>query len=355
VFYKYFNDSMPLGISFFTFQMLSYVIDVYKERIEIDRNPIKLIVYLSLFITITSGPIVRYKDIEDKLDSRQTNLISIESGLTRFIVGLFKKVVIADGVAKIADMAFSSNVHTIPLTLSWLGAIAYMLQIYYDFSGYSDMAIGIGTMAGFNIKENFLQPYSSRSVSDFWRRWHISLGSWFRDYIYIPLGGNRVSNTRWIINILIVWGLTGVWHGSSLNYLIWGLYFGLFLILEKKVINSFLEKHNILSHLYTLLIVLGGWIIFRISNVLDIPYYLFSMIDVRSIGTISEIMNSGTIPYLIYMIMGIILLFTKINTYIVDFFKNGSILSKVICLSLFVIAIIYIENSSYTTFLYFRF
>ena len=354
IMYKYFLNEMPIGISFYTFQLLSYLIDVYMNRCDFEKNIFKLAIYFSMFPIICSGPILRYKDIKDSISGRTVKIDDIEKGLSRFIIGLSKKIILANNLAQIADVAFGIDVHLINANMAWVGSIAYMLQIYYDFSGYSDMAIGLGKMLGFSFKENFNSPYLSRSVTDFWRRWHISLGSWFRDYIYIPLGGNRVSTLRWAFNILIVWTLTGIWHGSSLNFITWGLFYGVMLIIEKKYLRHILEKHVILSHIYTLSIIFFGWIIFRIQNVADIPYFVFALIDVRNIGTITELAGQNVLFDIIYIIIGIVCLIPVVKKPFINIFKHKIIYEFVIVI-LLIISIVLIENGSYKTFLYFKF
>ena len=350
--YKYYLGSMPLGISFYTFQLLSYLIDVYMGRCCFEKNLLNLSIYFSMFPVISSGPILRYIDVKDSINKREVSINNVENGLARFIIGLSKKIILANNLANISDVAFGINVHIVQANMAWLGAIAYMLQIYYDFSGYSDMAIGIGQMLGFNFKENFDEPYLSKSITEFWRRWHISLGSWFRDYIYIPLGGNRVSVVRWIINILAVWILTGIWHGSSLNYIAWGLYNGIILIVEKKYLKTYLATKNNMSHIYTLILLFGGWIIFRIQNIIDIPYYIFALIDIRNLGTISELASQGVLFDILYVLIGIICIIPKFKHMVVKFVHN-KYLYNIALILLLVISVIFIENGSYKAFLYF--
>ena len=354
IFYKYFYDSMPLGISFYTFQLLSYLIDVYTEKCECEKNIINLSVYLSMFPSISSGPILRYPDIKNNIYNRKISIEKIEKGLSRFIIGLSKKIIIADNLSNIVNNAFSINVHIIQANMAWLGAIAYMLQIYFDFSGYSDMAIGLGRMLGFSFKENFDEPYISRSITDFWRRWHISLSMWFRDYVYIPLGGNRTSTIRWIFNLLIVWILTGIWHGTSMNFIVWGLYYGVILIIEKLLLKNFLDKHKFISHIYSLLIIFVGWIIFRIGNVMDIPYYLFALIDIRNLGTINYLVSQNITFDTIYILLGVILIMPSVKT-LLNKLINIKYLRDFILIILLIISVVFIENGSFSTFLYFKF
>ncbi len=257
--------TLPLGISFYTFQILSYVLDVYHNRVPVQRSLLCLGTYIVLFPQLVAGPIVRYEEIQAQLAGRRESLDDFTAGLRRFALGLGKKVILANAMAGIADLIFDSAV--LPAGTVWLGLLAYTLQIYFDFSGYSDMAIGMGRFFGFRFSENFNYPYTARSVTDFWRRWHISLSTWFRDYVYIPLGGSRRSTGRTLLNLLIVWTLTGLWHGASWNFLLWGLYYGLLLILEKYVLDRWLCRWpGWLRRLPVLLAVMIGWLIFRLTD-----------------------------------------------------------------------------------------
>jgi len=259
------NDvHLPIGISFFTFQAISYIVDVYRHEAEVQKNPLNLALYISLFPQLIAGPIVRYHDIAREIIVRRTTAVDFRDGVLRFVAGLAKKVLIANNLGALADHVFSLPPGELSAGLAWLGLIAYTLQIYYDFSGYSDMAIGLGRMFGFHFLENFNYPYISRSISDFWRRWHISLSSWFRDYLYIPLGGNRVGLARNYFNLLMVFFLCGLWHGASWVFVIWGLYHGAFLVLERSPAGTLLDKLPVpLRHAYTLFVVMIGWVFFR--------------------------------------------------------------------------------------------
>ena len=255
---------MPIGISFFTFQTLSYVIDVYKGEVKANHHFFDFATYVCLFPQLVAGPIVRYKDIAQELKERKHSISNFSLGISRFIIGLAKKVLIANVIGELSSILLGISNDSI--LGYWVIAISYTLQIYFDFSGYSDMAIGLGNMFGFNFLENFNYPLWASSITDFWRRWHISLSSWFRDYIYIPLGGNRVSTIKWIRNIFIVWLLTGFWHGAAWNFIIWGLFFALLLLLEKKIWGNFLKKHKIVGHIYTILLVLISFVIFSVNS-----------------------------------------------------------------------------------------
>jgi len=247
--------ALPIGISFYTFQVLSYTIDVYRGTVKVQKNPLKLATYVTLFPQLIAGPIVRYETVENELDNRKHSFENFSYGATRFVIGLSKKVLIANALGELSTILLSANEKTV--VLYWLYAIAYSLQIYFDFSAYSDMAIGLGRIFGFHFLENFNYPYISKSITEFWRRWHISLGSWFRDYVYIPLGGNRVSKLKLLRNIFVVWCLTGIWHGANWTFVIWGLLFGALLIIEKLFLGKVLEKlPKIIQRIYVLFIVM---------------------------------------------------------------------------------------------------
>ena len=256
------NIALPIGISFFTFQILSYIIDVKRNIVPVQRNPFNLGLYISFFPQLIAGPIVRYIDISNQIQTRTISAQKFSEGCIRFMAGFSKKVLIADQLAPYIDQIFA--LHGVSAPCAWLGIIAYAIQIYFDFSGYSDMAIGLGKMFGFDFLENFNYPYVAKSIKEFWHRWHISLSQWFRDYVYIPLGGNKVGRTRLIVNLLVVWSLTGFWHGASWNYIIWGLYYFVFLVMERYFLGRLLEKiPSSIQHLYAIIVILLGWIFFR--------------------------------------------------------------------------------------------
>jgi alginate O-acetyltransferase complex protein AlgI len=269
---------LPIGISFFTFQAMSYVVDVYRRDASVQRNPLNIGLYIALFPQLIAGPIIRYHDIAAQLIRRRVRLDDFSYGIERFIVGLGKKVLIANQVAIIADQVFSIPYETLTPGVAWLGVLCYTLQIYFDFSGYSDMAIGLGRMFGFHFLENFNYPYISRSIREFWRRWHISLSSWFRDYLYIPLGGNHGGPLRTYLNLLIVFFLCGLWHGASWNFVIWGLLHGLFLVIERLGFEKILNRcWSPLRYLYVMLVVCIGWVFFRTENLSAAVHYLAAM------------------------------------------------------------------------------
>ena len=276
--------ALPIGISFYTFQILSYVIDVYRGKTEPQRDLLTLATYISMFPQLVAGPIVRYETVREQLKSRRVTVEDFAAGLSRTAIGLGKKVLLANQMALVADAVFDSG--NAPACVLWIGAVCYALQIYFDFSGYSDMAIGMGRMFGFTFLENFNEPYLADSVTDFWRRWHISLSSWFREYVYIPLGGNRRGPSRQVFNLLVVWLLTGLWHGASWNFALWGLYYGVLLILEKFLLGKRIERiPGFFRHLGTLLLVLIGWVIFRVEDVGALGGVFAEMFTFRTAGT----------------------------------------------------------------------
>lgn len=277
---------LPIGISFFTFQAISYIVDVYRNTATVQKRPVNLALYISLFPQLIAGPIVRYHDIAKEIVNRRVTLSDFQYGVFRFITGLGKKIFIANNLGAVADNIYHLQVETLPATLLWLGMLTYMLQIYYDFSAYSDMAIGLGRMFGFHFLENFKYPYCAVSIQDFWRRWHISLSSWFKDYLYIPLGGNRKGTGRTYLNLIIVFFLCGLWHGASWTFVIWGLYHGFFLVFER-IFGSIIAKMPTISrHLYAMLVVMIGWVFFRAES-LD-----------QALNYLSGLANFSTPPYL---------------------------------------------------------
>jgi len=274
------NVVMPIGISFFTFQAMSYVLDVYRKTAAVQRNIGYLALYITMFPQLIAGPIVRYSDIALEITARTHSLRQFSQGITRFCHGLGKKVLIANAMGLVADEIFAASAGGLSVHLAWLGAISYTFQIYFDFSGYSDMAIGLGKMFGFTFLENFNFPYISRSITEFWRRWHISLSTWFRDYVYIPLGGSRCARPRQIFNLFVVWLLTGFWHGAEWTFLLWGLYYAALLVLEKFFLQKPLEKApRFLRHAYALLLVIAGWVLFRCDSVSGALLYYRQMAD----------------------------------------------------------------------------
>ena len=350
--------SLPIGISFYTFQVLSYVIDVYRKNTKVQYNIISFATYVSLFPQLVAGPIVRYETIANQLENRKSKVEDIVYGIRRFAIGLGKKVLIANSVALAADTVFGniSNYGTVAL---WFAIICYTLQIYFDFSGYSDMAIGLGRIFGFKFLENFNYPYIADSVTEFWRRWHISLSSWFRDYVYIPLGGNRVSKIKWYRNIFIVWLLTGLWHGANWNFIIWGLYYGTILVLEKNFLLKVLKKiPRVFKHFYTIFIFVLGWTIFRLENTSDLFYALKNMFIFKNSDFINLLLEQVNLLQAIpYVLLGLILCTPLIKNIATWIRKNkvGYVLVDLCIYAVFIFSIIKLIGSTYNPFIYFRF
>ena len=269
------NISLPIGISFYTFQTMSYTIDVYRGDARVQKNIIHFGTFVTLFPQLIAGPIIKYKDLDQQLDSRTHSAEQFAAGVRRFVVGLAKKLLLANNLGQLWDACKAAPAGSLSVLGAWLGVTAFAFQIYFDFSGYSDMAIGLGRMFGFEFMENFNYPYISKSITEFWRRWHISLSTWFREYLYIPLGGNRCSRGRWLVNLLIVWAATGIWHGASWNYLFWGLYFFCLLVLEKLVLGKWLSRlPGAVQHLYVVILVLISWAIFALEDPRQLGDYL---------------------------------------------------------------------------------
>ncbi len=350
---------LPIGISFYTFQIISYVIDLYRGEISVQRNFFYLTLYVSFFPQLIAGPIVRYKTVEQEICCRNETLDDVVIGLKRFIIGLAKKVIIANNVSKIAVIVYAGNASDYGTTLYWIAAIAYTFQIYFDFSGYSDMAIGLGRIFGFHFLENFNYPYVSLSITDFWRRWHISLSTWFRDYIYIPLGGNRTSTIRWIFNILIVWALTGLWHGANWNFVIWGLYYAALLLIEKLFLNKIIDKMpRIIKWLYAFFFVNIGWVIFNLTDFNKMTAALQTMFTLSPTNWMNVISaNSSILNAIMYLPIAFLFafpVFKNLNSKIKE--NNFIIIIKNIgYLIVFGLCITYILSSSYNPFIYFRF
>lgn len=348
--------ALPIGISFYTFQALSYVIDIYLGKVKPQKSFLNFALYLALFPQLIAGPIVNYKDIEFQLTTRENNLNQFGYGCQRFLYGLAKKVILANNLGAIHQSVIALTTSESSVVSLWIGIIAYTLQLYFDFSGYSDMAIGLGRMFGFEFLENFDYPYLSRSVTEFWRRWHISLSSWFREYLYIPLGGNRVSVKRHIINLIIVWSLTGLWHGASWNFIIWGLYYGIILILEKYVYGKYLENVNdIIKHIYTMLIVIVGWVFFSSSNLEAATIYLKNMFALGGLDFFNIKSAYLLKTNIIFLIIGSLV---AIKIPLEKFEKISAkrpLLGIIFMTGIFIVSISYLVFNSYNPFLYFRF
>ena len=359
------NLPLPIGISFYTFQTMSYTIDIYRGDAKAQKSILDFGTYVTLFPQLVAGPIVRYQTVANQINKRTHSAEQFADGVNRFVCGMAKKVILSNQLAIVADGVFSSNVAGISVSEAWLGIICYTLQIYFDFGGYSDMAIGLGKMFGFNFLENFNYPYISQTVSEFWRRWHISLGTWFKDYVYIPLGGNRVSNAKVYRNLFVVWFLTGMWHGASWTFIIWGLYYGMFIALEKAFLDRWLSKvPRILRHIYLLAIVMVGWVFFRVDDITQSFEFLKVMFGL----TPNAIFGNSFTVYLIdywYIILASIILstpvVTKFKTVIIGFNENilnndiTYLLHGVILGIYMFVVMIMLCSSSYNPFLYFRF
>ncbi|MEG2510882.1 MAG: MBOAT family O-acyltransferase [Bacilli bacterium] len=352
------NIIMPLGISFFTFQILSYVIDVYKGAVKADKSFIDFTTYVTLFPQLVAGPIVRYVTIKSELKKKDISFENFAYGIKRFIIGLSKKVILANNLGLLIELLNKGNESVLQF---WIVSISFALQIYFDFSGYSDMAIGMGRMFGFKFLENFNYPYIAKSVTDFWRRWHISLSSFFRDYIYFPLGGNRCSKVKWIRNIIIVWALTGAWHGASWNFIIWGLFFATFLLLEKTLWGKWFENKKIINHIYTLLIVLISFVIFNSSSISEIIINLKSMFFMRDIPLINEESIYYFKSYFVLLVISVVGCLPLLNNLCIriksskKFNKIYETLEIIILIILFIIVVSYLVDSTFNPFLYFRF
>ena len=348
--------SLPIGISFFTFQIMSYVIDVYRRETQPQKSLLKLATYISLFPQLVAGPIVRYQTVAEELDSRRETPELFARGLHRFVIGLGKKVVLANGMAMLADTVFGQAV--IPGgSVMWLGAIGYMLQIYYDFSGYSDMAIGMGWMFGFHFLENFDYPYMAASITDFWRRWHISLSTWFRDYVYIPLGGNRRGAAKTIRNMLVVWLLTGLWHGAAWNFILWGLYYFLFLMLERLIGRERLQRvPGILRRPAVLLIVLAGWILFRVESLGQLAQVFPALLRFDGTGP-AFLLEHHDALYPLFLLLPACLGCTPWAGWLRRKLpeKAAGWLSVIFDVALFALCIFLLLGATYNPFIYFRF
>lgn len=342
--------TLPLGISFYTFQTMSYSIDVYRGKIVPEKNIINFAAFVTLFPQLIAGPIVKYTDINKEISRRVITKDNVEVGIEKFILGLGRKVLIANNIGMLWTEVEGIGFENISTPLAWLGIISFGLQIYFDFSGYSLMAIGLGKMLGFNFPENFNYPYISRSISEFWRRWHITLGSWFKEYVYIPLGGNRKGKVRVTFNLFIVWALTGLWHGASYNFLLWGLFFFLLISIEKLGLINFLNKHRVFSHIYTIVLLLIGWTLFAITDFNGICEYL-SKLFFYSNGEewIYYLRNYGVslIIAIIFSLPLVSMFYKKID--------NFKWIKTIILMGIFIISVAYLVDATYNPFLYFRF
>ena len=342
--------TLPLGISFYTFQTMSYTIDVFLGKVKAEKNIINFGAFVCLFPQLIAGPIVKYIDISKELKNRDINLDEIQEGIRLFILGLGSKVLIANNIGSLWNEVETMGFNNISTILAWMGIIAFSLQIYFDFNGYSLMAIGLGKILGFNFPNNFNYPYESRSITEFWRRWHITLGQWFKQYVYIPLGGNRLGRARTYFNLFIVWFLTGLWHGASCNFILWGLYFFILICIEKNGLLNLLNKHKLISHIYTIFFILVGWVLFAVIDLNKIINFLKKMF----------IFNAGN--EWIYYLRNYIIIYTIAIIFSTSFLKKiynkfvkSNIVETIILITIFLLSIAYLVDSSYNPFLYFRF
>lgn len=349
--------ALPIGISFYTFQIMSYLVDVYRQEVSVQKNLLTLATYTVMFPQLIAGPIVRYSAVEKQLHKRTITWDDVDYGITRFIIGLSKKVLIANELGELCDIFRQSGDKSV--VFYWMYAVAFMLHIYFDFSGYSDMAIGLGKILGFSFPENFNYPYIAGSITEFWRRWHMSLGTWFRDYLYIPLGGNRVSKAKWYRNIFIVWMFTGLWHGASWNFVIWGLYFGILLVIEKNWLKKYLEKSRWLKHIYVVLLVMISFVIFNADGLTQAMHDVEGLLGVagipmfskeavyylRSYGMTFIVAILGCLPIAKVCVQKI----RTVRSMVYGFAK------PIILITLMVLTTAYLVDGSFNPFLYFRF
>ena len=351
--------ALPIGISFYTFQILSYTIDVYRRNVRAQRNIINLAAYITMFPQLIAGPIVRYSDIEAQLKERTHSFENFSKGARRFIIGLGKKILIANSLGELCDIFKASDDKSI--LFYWLYAVAFGLHVYFDFSGYSDMAIGLGRIFGFEFNENFNYPFISKSATEFWRRWHMSLGTWFRDYVYIPLGGNRVSKPRWFFNIFVVWFLTGFWHGAAWNFIIWGLFFAIVLIIEKLLLLKYLNKTKVLSRIYTLVAVGISFVIFNATDMKEAFSYIGGMLGAGNTPLVSTEFFYYLKSFSVTIIIGIIGATPIVKRLFKKIFENSRaskfiwVLEPVGLVVLLAVMTAFLVDGSFNPFLYFRF
>lgn len=351
---------LPIGISFYTFQILSYIIDVYRGNVKVQTNLSNFALYVTMFPQLIAGPIVQYADVDEQLASREVSWTKFGEGSMYFIRGLAKKVLLANTSGMIFTEVSGLAKDNIAVVTAWLGAFAYMFQIYFDFSGYSDMAIGLGKMFGFEFNMNFNYPYVSKSITEFWRRWHISLSSWFRDYVYIPLGGNRVSKIKHIRNLLIVWFLTGLWHGAAWNFVAWGLYYGVLLIIEKYLLSPVLDRlPDVVRHIYSIVLVVIGWVLFFSSSFGQAADYIRVMFGAGAHGFADResmyLLTSNLILWLILIFGSTPLVHFRYEHMLRSKKWNTTIINSVVYAALFIVCIAYLVTETYNPFLYFRF
>ena len=347
---QYVKITLPLGISFYTFQTMSYTIDVFLGKVKAERNIINFGAFVCLFPQLIAGPIVKYTDISLELKSRKVNLQEIQEGIQLFILGLGSKVIIANNIGALWTEVEGKGFSDIGTIMAWMAILAFSLQIYFDFSGYSLMAIGLGRILGFNFPRNFNYPYISRSITEFWRRWHITLGSWFKEYLYIPLGGNRVGKIRLYVNLFMVWFLTGFWHGESYNFILWGLYFFILISIEKAGLLKVLEKNKVISHIYAIVFIIIGWAIFAVVDLGQLKILLQKMFTINIDNQWMYYIKNYGITFIVAIIFSTPLIKNLYNKFI-----KSDILNTIILITIFLICVAYLVDSTYNPFLYFRF
>lgn len=353
-------NMLPIGISFFTFQSMSYTIDLYLGNVKVQKNPISFAAFVTLFPQIVAGPIVRYDDVAKELDDRSITIDLIYDGIIKFIIGLSKKVLIANSIGALWTSIKATDIANVSVVSSWLGILAFTFQIYFDFSGYSDMAVGLGKMMGFNFPKNFDYPYLSKSISEFWRRWHITLGAWFKSYVYIPLGGNRKGMARTIFNLAVTWFLTGVWHGASWNFILWGTLYGVVIILEKLFLGKLLDKiPDIFGHIYTMLLVILGWVLFDTADLPTAGAYIAKMFGVGGGAFIDSTAMYQIATYGITFIICIIGCTNLPKLAVEALKKKSAVLVNYVGIAvmtgMFIICAAYLVDQTYNPFLYFNF
>ena len=348
-----FGLPLPIGISFYTFQTMSYTIDVYRRDAPVQKNAVAFGAYVTLFPQLIAGPIVQYKSVAEQLEGRREDLEKFASGIRRFTVGLAKKALLANAIGELWDASIAAQ--NLTVAGAWLGLTAYAFQLYFDFSGYSDMAVGLGRMLGFSFLENFDYPYISKSVVEFWKRWHISLTTWFREYVYFPLGGNRVSKAKWVRNILIVWVLTGIWHGAGWNFLLWGLYYAVWMLLERLFLGRYLEKlPSALRHVYTMLVVLVGWALFAVEGLDRLSMFLWTLFGgADAYAAVDGYHFRSYLPVLV--ILAVASTPTGKNLWGRLGERTRSVLTPLLVLASLVLCTASLVDASYNPFLYFRF
>jgi len=343
--------TLPLGISFYTFQTMSYTIDVYRGKVEAEKNIINFGAFVVLFPQLIAGPIVKYSDISNELKNRKIDLAQIEDGIRLFIMGLGSKVLIANNIGALWREVESLDLSIVSTPLAWLGIIAFSFQIYFDFSGYSLMAIGLGKMLGFNFPQNFNYPYVSRSITEFWRRWHMTLSSWFREYLYIPLGGNRVGKARLYFNLFVVWFCTGFWHGASFNFIFWGLFFFVILVIEKTFLLKYLERSKVLSRFYVIILLILSWTLFAITDLPTLGAYFIRMFDfTKGIDFVYYLRNYG-----VTLVLCVIFSTPLVKNLYEKHIEKRPILKTVLLAVVLIFSVAYLVDASYNPFLYFRF